>query len=45
MSGEMVEGYGTPVLNEKEIRASVVILFLFLIVSFMFAILEIIQLK
>jgi hypothetical protein len=45
MSGEMVEGNGTPVLNEKEIRASAGILFLFLIVSFMFAILEIIQLK
>ncbi|SFV64627.1 hypothetical protein MNB_SUP05-5-44 [hydrothermal vent metagenome] len=37
--GEKVEGYEVEVLNEREIRASAGILFLFGIISFMFAIL------
>jgi len=33
--GETVEGYNIPVLNEREIRASAGILFLFLFISWM----------
>jgi hypothetical protein len=35
-SGEEVEGYAVPVLNEREIRAAAGILFLFLLLSLMF---------
>ena len=38
--GEDVEGYNIPVLNEREIKASAGILFLFLMGSFMQAILK-----
>jgi hypothetical protein len=34
--GEIVEGYDIPVLNEREIRASAGILFLFMFLAFMF---------
>ena len=33
--GETVEGYNIPVLNEREIRASAGILFLFIFISLM----------
>jgi len=33
--GKTVEGYNIPVLNEREIRASAGILFLFLFISWM----------
>jgi len=36
--GEIVEGYEIPVLNEREIRASAGILFLFMFLAFMFII-------
>jgi hypothetical protein len=39
--GENVEGYNVLVLNEREIRASAGILFLFLMISFMQAILKV----
>ena len=38
--GEDVEGYNIPVLNEREIRASAGILFLFMLISFMLAIIK-----
>ena len=38
--GEDVEGYNIPVLNEREIRASAGILFLFMLISLMLVIVK-----
>ena len=38
--GEYAEGYNIPVLNEREIRAAAGILFVFMFISVMFAILK-----